>query len=185
MVEALTGAVILAWIVIVLQCFALAGILRILRVEQAHGTGGRLLVGMGLPDAGRLSALLSRLEGPALVLFADRGCNACEDLLLAVEDNVSEELGVQVVVLARHKDAIPVGLPKHATAVVSPEAFASLHVTATPFFVLTDSEGRVHDFGAALDASAIIGAAAALAAANNKDHASEIANDDSVFARKD
>ncbi|MFD0688944.1 hypothetical protein [Actinomadura fibrosa] len=127
------SALLLSWVAIVLLALVVAGLVR-----QVHalGRGAPGTAPLG-PAAGTRAPAFDRL-GPGLLLFLDRDCGVCAEVLAAAGD------------LGRPLHAIFAGPaaadPSPALTVLSGERdglFADYRVPATPFAVLVGADGRV------------------------------------------
>ncbi|MUN36077.1 hypothetical protein [Actinomadura litoris] len=127
------SALLLSWAAILLLALVVAGLVR--RVH-ALGGGARGPGALG-PAAGARAPAFDRL-GPGLLLFLDRDCGACADVLAAAGD-----LGgpLHAVFAGPAPDA-----PRVPGTVLTFERdglFADYRVPATPFAVLVGEDGRV------------------------------------------
>ncbi|SNR91992.1 hypothetical protein [Actinomadura mexicana] len=127
------SALLLSWAAILLLALVVAGLVR-----QVHalGRGAARPAGPG-PAAGAPAPAFDRL-GPGLLLFLDRECGVCGDVLAAVP-------------AGRPLHAIFAGpppdeAPRPGVSVLAGEQdglFADYRVPATPFAVLVGDDGRV------------------------------------------
>ncbi|GGT66781.1 hypothetical protein [Actinomadura citrea] len=127
------SALLLSWAAILLLALVVAGLVR-----QVHalGRGASRPAGLG-PAAGAPAPAFDRL-GPGLLLFLDRECGVCADVLAAVP-------------IGRPLHAIFAGpppdeAPRPGVTVLAGEQdglFADYRVPATPFAVLVGADGRV------------------------------------------
>lgn len=133
-------ALLLAWIAIMLLSFAMAGLLRQIQVLR-----------MGMRGPGRLGPALgarplASLPGGrpwsrrTVMLFLDRRCETCTELLPQAEAMVAPGMDV-VAVYAADGD----GFTNGALTVLSNEAelFERFRITVTPFAVVLDESGSV------------------------------------------
>lgn len=127
------SALLLSWVAILLLALVVAGLVR-----QVHALGqGAPSAGLG-PAPGTAAPAFDRL-GPGLLLFLDRDCGVCTDVLAAAG------------ALDRPLHAIFAGPPPDpgpppGTTVLTGEQdglFADYRVPATPFAVLVGADGRV------------------------------------------
>ncbi|GAA4378408.1 hypothetical protein AB0C69_23395 [Actinomadura sp. NPDC048032] len=127
------SALLLSWAAILLLALVVAGLVR-----QVHalGRGAARPAGLG-PAPGAPAPAFDRL-GPGLLLFLDRECGVCADVLAAVPAGrplhaifagppPGEPAPPGVTVLAGEQDGL----------------FADYRVPATPFAVLVGADGRV------------------------------------------
>ncbi|TDD36982.1 hypothetical protein E1287_09645 [Actinomadura sp. KC06] len=127
-----SSALLLSWVAILLLALVVAGLVR-----QVHalGQGASRPTGLG-PAPGTPAPSFDRL-GPGLLLFLDRDCGVCTDVLAAADD------------LGPPFHAIFAGPPADAASgatVLSGERdglFADYRVPATPFAVIVGADGRV------------------------------------------
>ncbi|NKZ04409.1 hypothetical protein [Actinomadura latina] len=128
------SALLLSWVAILLLALVVAGLVR-----QVHalGQGAPRTAGLGLAP-GTPAPAFDRL-GPGLLLFLDRDCGVCTDVLAAAG------------ALDRPLHAIFAGPPPEdgspaGVTVLTGEQdglFADYRVPATPFAVLVGTDGRV------------------------------------------
>ncbi|MEW2358603.1 hypothetical protein [Spirillospora sp. NPDC029432] len=125
-----TSALLLSWAAILLLSLVVAGLVR-----QVHalgqGAAGARPRALGPPPGSRAPAF-DRL-GPGLLLFLDRDCGVCAEVLEAVEGPVT----------AVFSGPAPDGAPAGALAHEADGLFADYRVPATPFAVIVDAGGRV------------------------------------------
>lgn len=129
-----TSALLLSWVAILLLALVVAGLVRQVHALGRGGPAGRAELG---PRPGTRAPAFDRL-GPGLLLFLDRDCGVCSDVLAAAG------------ALGRPTHAIfsgpaPGGLPPEL-AVLAGEGdglFAEYGVPATPFAVVVGEDGRV------------------------------------------
>lgn len=127
------SALLLSWVAILLLALVVAGLVR-----QVHalGQGASRPAGLSLAP-GAPAPAFDRL-GPGLLLFLDRECGVCADVLAAVPDGrplhaifagppPGEAARPGVTVLAGEQDGL----------------FTDYRVPATPFAVLVGADGRV------------------------------------------
>ncbi|WP_242906392.1 hypothetical protein [Actinomadura terrae] len=129
------SALLLSWAAILLLALVVAGLVR-----QVHALGapqGSSALG---PVVGGRAPAFDRL-GPGLLLFVDRDCGACADVLAAAGD-----LGgpLHAVFAGAAPDAPDApGLPGTVLAFERGGLFADYRIPATPFAVLVGEDGRV------------------------------------------
>lgn len=145
MIDWLGGAILLAWIAIILLAFGLSGILR--EVRELRG----FLAGSGPEDqlsiGKQLSAEVIRLvpldePGIHVLLLASTTCLSCEEVVpaaLALPDRLPT---LTVTVAFRESQSKWMAQPP-SRVVQSDAAFESLGVEIVPFAVVMDSHGRV------------------------------------------
>lgn len=124
-----TTALLLSWVAILLLAMVVAGLVR-----QVHALaqGAPQASGLG-PAPGSRAPEFDRV-GHGLLLFLDRDCGTCADVLTAAE------------ALHTPAKAIFAGQPPETTlpAVAdAPDLFDAYGVPATPFAVVVDPTGRV------------------------------------------
>jgi hypothetical protein len=144
------SALLVSWAAIALLGFALAGVLARLHLLETTLTGPAVVptpVGgpLPLPGVGR---------GPVLALFVDDGCRSCDQAVDGVAE--LEDRGLATIYWRAE----------------SPEAFAALEVTATPFAVVADADLRVVATLPVGSAARLAEAMATLAAVDPSDRAS-------------
>ncbi|TDD77753.1 hypothetical protein [Actinomadura rubrisoli] len=139
------SALLLSWVAILLLALVVAGLVR-----QVHalGTGAPGPAALG-PATGTPAPAFDRL-GPGLLLFLDRDCGVCADVLSAAGD-----LGrpLHAIFSGPAPDAAPGPAPGPASGsapdgptVLAGERdglFAEYRVPATPFAVIVGADGRV------------------------------------------
>lgn len=128
-----TSALLLSWVAILLLALVVAGLIR--QVHALSGTGrtapARPAPG---PETGVAAPGFDRL-GPGLVLFLDRDCGICEEVLALAEPPLRavfagpapDSAAPGVTVLANEGDRL----------------FEDYRVPATPFAVVLTDDGRV------------------------------------------
>lgn len=127
------SALLLSWAAILLLALVVAGLVR-----QVHalGRGASRPAGLG-PAAGAPAPAFDRL-GPGLLLFLDRECGVCADVLAAVPAGRP----LQAIFAGPPPDEAP----RPGVSVLADEQdglFADYRVPATPFAVLVGDDGRV------------------------------------------
>ncbi|NDU74039.1 hypothetical protein GWI34_15535 [Actinomadura sp. DSM 109109] len=127
------SALLLSWVAILLLALVVAGLVR-----QVHalGQGAARPTGLG-PAVGTPAPAFDRL-GPGLLLFLDRECGVCADVL----DAVPPGRPLHAVFAGPPPD----GPPRPGVTVLAGEQdglFADYGVPATPFAVLVGADGRV------------------------------------------
>ncbi|NVI89813.1 hypothetical protein [Actinomadura sp. BRA 177] len=125
------SALLLSWVAILLLALVVAGLVR-----QVHalGQGAPRTAGLG-PAPGTPAPAFDRL-GPGLLLFLDRDCGVCTDVLAAAEGPLH----------AIFAGPPPDGASRPGVTVLTGEQdglFADYRVPATPFAVLVGADGRV------------------------------------------
>ncbi|MFC7729231.1 thioredoxin domain-containing protein [Actinomadura keratinilytica] len=129
-----TSALLVTWAVLLLLALVVAGLVR-----QVHALGrGAPPAALLGPAPGAPAPGFDRL-GPGLLLFLDRDCGVCEEVLAA-----AGSLGRPV--RAVFSGPAPDGAVPGAAAVLADEhdgLFAAYRIPATPFAVLVDGTGRV------------------------------------------
>ncbi|WP_067488438.1 hypothetical protein [Actinomadura hibisca] len=128
-----TSALLLSWLAIGLLALVVAGLVR-----QVHALsqGAPRPSELGPPPGTRAPAF-ERL-GPGLLLFLDRDCGVCAEVLAAAD-------GLGRPLHAIFAGAAPEGLAPEVTVLAGEQAglFEDYRVPATPFAVLVDAAGRV------------------------------------------
>ncbi|XRQ13423.1 hypothetical protein ACN3XK_21815 [Actinomadura welshii] len=133
------SALLLSWAAILLLSLVVAGLVR-----QVHALGRGAPAGhrTGLgPPPGTAAPAFDRL-GPGLVLFLDRDCGVCTDVLgaaAALEGPLDRPL--HAVFAGPPADGAPPGA--RVLADEQDGLFADYGVPATPFAVLIGADGRV------------------------------------------
>lgn len=126
------SALLLSWVAILLLALVVAGLVR----QVAALTRGATAPSVLGPAPGTPAPAFDRL-GPGLLLFLDRDCGVCTDVLAAAE---SLDRPVQVAFAGAPAATSP-ELTVHADE--QDGLFAAYDVPATPFAVLIDPGGRV------------------------------------------
>ncbi|WP_030166812.1 hypothetical protein [Spirillospora albida] len=126
------SALLLSWAAILLLSLVVAGLVR----QVAALTRGAPAPSALGPAPGTPAPAFDRL-GPGLLLFLDRDCGVCTDVLAAAE---SLDRPVQVAFAGAPAVTSP-GLTVHADE--RDGLFTAYDVPATPFAVLIDTGGRV------------------------------------------
>ncbi|MCP9949245.1 hypothetical protein [Actinomadura madurae] len=129
-----TSALLLSWVAILLLALVVAGLVR-----QVHalGQGASPRPGPG-PAPGTRAPAFERL-GPGLLLFLDRDCGVCTDVLAAAG-------ALDHPLHAIFAGPPPDGASRPGMTVLTGEQdglFADYAVPATPFAVLVGADGRV------------------------------------------
>ncbi|MEU8121360.1 hypothetical protein AB0C21_21850 [Spirillospora sp. NPDC049024] len=127
------SALLLSWVAILLLALVVAGLVR-----QVHALspGASRPAALG-PAAGAPAPAFDRL-GPGLLLFLDRDCGVCADVLAAVPSDRPLH--------AIFAGAAPEDASRPGVTVLAGEQdglFADYRVPATPFAVLVGADGRV------------------------------------------
>jgi hypothetical protein len=141
----LESAVILAWIVILLLSFTMAGMVRQLHALTTQGAGGRVVswaAAVGHPAPASLGHPYSR-QRPTVVVFASSDCATCEQVVRALPELASERPGSVEFVVAYRAGAFE--LDHRGVTVRTDQAgvFGDFHVPALPFAVVVDVSGRI------------------------------------------
>lgn len=128
------SALLLSWVAILLLALVVAGLVR-----QVHALsrGAPRPAGLGLAP-GTPAPAFDRL-GPGLLLFLDRDCGVCADVLAAAG---SPEPPLHAIFAGPPPD----GASRPGVRVLTGEQdglFADYRVPATPFAVLVGADGRV------------------------------------------
>ncbi|WP_329521616.1 hypothetical protein [Spirillospora sp. NBC_01491] len=139
-----TSALLLSWVAIALLALVVAGLVRQVHALGQGGSGrGAPRAALG-PAPGTPAPEFGRL-GPGLLLFLDRDCGVCADVL-------AEAGGLGRPMHAIFSGPAPDGPapdelgPAAGITVLSGEhdgLFAAYGVPATPFAVIVDEDGRV------------------------------------------
>ncbi|MEV4677849.1 MULTISPECIES: hypothetical protein [Actinomadura] len=127
------SALLLSWVAILLLALVVAGLVR-----QVHALGqGAPSAGLG-PAPGTAAPAFDRL-GPGLLLFLDRDCGVCTDVLAAAG---ALDRPLHAIFAGPPPDPGP---PPGATVLTGEQdgLFADYRVPATPFAVLVGADGRV------------------------------------------
>lgn len=152
--ETLVGAVVLAWLALVLLAFAMAGMLRQLRDLQAgvaSAAGLAAVAGGGVPGVGTIpdnpqTPLSVRPRDDAvcaLVLLVDDNCPVCAEVAPHFDDLANKSsAAVDFVVLARTPVAKFAGLTG-ARFVADPTACHLLDPGWRPAIVVLDQSGAM------------------------------------------
>ncbi|TDC93826.1 hypothetical protein [Actinomadura sp. 7K507] len=138
------SALLLSWVAILLLSLVVAGLVR--RVH-ALSRGAPARTGLG-PAPGTAAPAFDRL-GPGLLLFLDRDCGVCTDVLAAA-GSLDGPLHA-IFAGPPPGDAPPPGPSRHGPSRHGPTVladeqdglFADYGVPATPFAVLVGADGRV------------------------------------------
>ncbi|TMR06480.1 hypothetical protein ETD83_04515 [Actinomadura soli] len=129
-----SSALLLSWVAILLLALVVAGLVR-----QVHalGQGTSSPTGLG-PAPGTPAPSFDRL-GPGLLLFLDRDCGVCTDVLAAADG-----LGPLHAIFSGPPADGAAALPG-ATVLTGEQdgLFADYRVPATPFAVMVGADGRV------------------------------------------
>ncbi|MFA1545649.1 hypothetical protein [Actinomadura chokoriensis] len=128
------SALLLSWVAILLLALVVAGLVR-----QVHALsqGAPRQAGLG-PAPGTPAPAFDRL-GAGLLLFLDRDCGVCTDVLAAAG---ALDRPLHAIFAGPPPDG---GAPSRATVLTGEQdgLFADYRVPATPFAVLVDADGRV------------------------------------------
>jgi len=128
------SALLLSWVAILLLALVVAGLVR-----QVHALsrGAPEPAGLG-PAPGTPAPAFDRL-GPGLLLFLDRDCGVCTDVLAAAG---ALDRPLHAVFAGPPPEE---GTPPGVTVLTGEQdgLFADYRVPATPFAVLVDADGRV------------------------------------------
>ncbi|MQY08141.1 hypothetical protein [Actinomadura macrotermitis] len=128
-----TSALLLSWVAILLLALVVAGLVRQVHA-LAQGAPRQAELG---PPPGSAAPAFDRL-GPGLLLFLDRDCGVCGEVLDAAGD-----LGRPL--RAIFSGPAPTGLPPGVTVLAGEGEglFTEYKVPATPFAVVVDEGGRI------------------------------------------
>ncbi|MFC4912757.1 hypothetical protein [Actinomadura gamaensis] len=128
-----TSALLLSWVAILLLALVVAGLVRQVHALAGPGrvTAARPAPG---PKRGAVAPGFGRL-GPGLVLFLDRDCGVCEDVLAAAEPPLR----------AVFAGPAPAAVAPDVTVLAHEGAglFEDYRVSATPFAVVLTEDGRI------------------------------------------
>ncbi|MCP2335832.1 hypothetical protein [Actinomadura rupiterrae] len=128
-----TSALLLSWVAILLLALVVAGLVR--QVHALSGTGRATAAHPAPgPEPGAPAPGFGRL-GPGLVLFLDRDCGVCDEVLAAAGTPLR----------AVFAGPAPRTVPADATVLAHESAglFDDYRVPATPFAVVLTEDGRV------------------------------------------
>ncbi len=177
--EALVGAVVLAWLALALLAFAMAGMLRQLRDLQAGVAGAVGMAAAGDTAALGVGTIPDKPETPAsvrprddavcaVVLLVDENCPVCAEVAPGFDDLANKSsAAVDFVVLARTPVAKFAGLTG-ARFVADPAACNLLDPGWRPAIVVLDRAGAMvtrEPAGSAKVVDAVVTDAEALAEA--------------------
>jgi hypothetical protein len=133
------AALLVAWSAILILTMALAGVLRQLRTLAATGTlTPRVSVGPPLGAAAPPLPAAESLPKPLVLLFADRDCPGCAEVVPAFANGFAP--GTSKLVIYSGEATEPVGVPVLAD---QEAAFKLWNIPVTPFCVVVDGRGRV------------------------------------------
>ena len=171
----LESAVILAWVVILLLCFTMAGMVR-----QLHALTSRQASGAAVPwDAlvcRPVPASLGhrfRSDRATVVVFAANDCGACDRTVRALPDLVSSLVPSVEVVVAYEGDPLDLDHLGMIVKTHQGDSLAAFNIPALPFGVVVDTSGRVVDaqpLGSPADLERLLGAAGESATAPRVHH---------------
>lgn len=139
-----TSALILAWVAILVLAFAMAGLLRQVRVLSASPlTREQAGLPVGAPAPPLRSGDAGGRRGGTIALFLDKACDACTRRFALAEELVAGATGSLHVLALFPEDAG--GLHGRRLEVVehAEEAFTLYKVPATPFGVVIGDDGRI------------------------------------------
>jgi len=137
-----TSALILAWAAIVILTFALAGLLRQVRLLRTAALGRASTAAVG-PELGSLAPELASTDSITAALFLEENCPMC-DLV---------RLRLPRLLAATKQDVRPLFIYPNTLSTVAqpdesvlrdrPELFEKFGVRATPHAVIIDTKSRV------------------------------------------
>ena len=138
-----TSALILSWIAILLLALVVSGLVRQVHALSSGSVGRPGSVGLrpGSP-APRFRDLAPPSPATLVLVFLDRGCATCDQLLDEAAERVRR---TDVVLRVLYRDSVP----PHATELPitalgeQADVFDRYDVIATPFAVVIDVTGRI------------------------------------------
>lgn len=150
--SSLTAAVLLAWVVIVLQAFAIGGLIRQIRILSSRDSTTNSQHRLAEREVPQVVKEQLGMDLQTIVLGLDANCSSCRDLLTHWQ--MPLDLAVHWVVVARgfedeHSFA---RLKVNGVPIVNDmrgEVFRALGIRATPMAMLVSQSGQI------LDASAV------------------------------
>jgi hypothetical protein len=145
------AALVLAWVVILVLAFAMAGMLTMIRRLEANQRQLAIAAGSSGSGTGHRAAAVARFAPErrpyALVLTTQRDCAACAELMPRFAEVVRRH-GEKVdfrILAADRGPSLPAGLAVPVTT--DPDAFAALSPGYTPGLVIVNRDGDVVEVG--------------------------------------
>lgn len=143
-----TSGLILAWLAIAVLAFAMAGLLRAVRLLLLRQIPDSVHlgppIGAPIPDTivGHLSTHVEPNPHPFLLVFANPGCTICRQVLPEIQQRLGSRRWAVVSSTDGETDFSYVAAP-----VITGQrgAFELLDIRITPFAVVVDPEARVAD----------------------------------------
>lgn len=133
----------LAWVVILLLALAMSGLLRQVKELQAQVPASSAVpVGLAPGTPAPVIPSLSRRDRPALLLFAEPGCDSCEMVLPLLED-FGNRVDGRACVAAVTREAMPDDHSRGLDVVVESEAFTQYRISFVPAAVMIGRDGIV------------------------------------------
>ncbi len=151
-----TAALVLAWVVIALLAFAMAGMLSMIRRLQAAQSqmAGSLVDGGGSARSRAAARFAPGTRPYALVLTASATCPSCSELMPRFRDFARrhrERVDFHVLSADLEVEDSTPDLP----VTVDPAAFAALSPGYTPGLVIIDRQGTVVEVGPGGDLASV------------------------------